>query len=573
MRKNIYFVLVITFMVGSLFAYEMAKVSVDKSLVKKYVVDKNAGMVAQNIQDLTFLHTSDMHGYSFIREILSPKKDYASGGLFSLATLISKKRKKSSFNRWAMENSINDRYNRRKGDDGIFLVDCGDSVSGTYNDRIRTGVDITRLMNSRFLDYNAKTIGNHTVDYGISPMYRNIKLSNFPVVIANAVYEDTGKQLDGTLPYVIEEAYGIKVGFIGLSNVWSTKIKGVKMLDIIETLKKYLPEIRKKADIVVCLAHIGLEREAELVKNIAKMDNFDPSLNVDLFLDGHSHENIHYLIDNDTLVSQAGKYGMNCGEVNIKFNTKRKKVASFFIKKHNLSTKNYRPSQELKNEFKKLVETVKEENDGVVEDGLIGFFMKKPPRTSQYIYNPAVEFCARANIESPLGGSIEPDCSVVYHKSVRNHIAANDKGIITNGIMHMAVPFVEKLQLVKMKGSRLIKLIDYGMKKKYCWAGLQAHIVEKVKNGKLVERKLLKLNVFDKKKKQFVPVDKDKTYVMVCNSFFNKVYVKPNPEDIINTSATDKSSLKAFLKKYKSNRDYYFTDLDKLSKTLIYVTE
>ncbi len=548
-------------------------VPADTSLSKTYVIDQKAGLIDQNIQELIFFHTSDLHGYGFPREILYRGVDDHSGGLFSLATLVSKKRRKLKRRRWAFNNNSIERIERRNEDDGIFLVDCGDSVSGTYNDSLRPGKDITLLMNSKLLDYDVKTIGNHSDDYGAKPFFQNIKLANFPVVIANAVEKESGKQLKNTRPYIIREESGIKVGFIGLSHAWSTRIDGVKMLDELESLEKYLPELRKKVDIVVCLSHIGLEREAKLVKKIADMDDKNPLMNVDVFMDGHSHANIHFMIDKNTVVVQAGKYGLNCGEVNIRFNIKTRKIASVKIQKHSLKTSDVLPSKKLKNEFRNLIKKVEKENQGVVEKDLNDFFMKYSIRTSPRICNPAAEFCARSLMEIPLEAPLEPDCAMVYQKSVRNHVASNDNGVVTNGILHRIVPFEEKILLVKIKGDKLFKLMEKGVFKKYSWAGLQAHIVENIENEKLVERKLLKLKIYDKSKKRFVPVEKNKTYVLACNEFFNMVYVKSKPEYIVISNLTDKLVLRRFIKKYKVYRDKYFTARDFLSKSIVYHNE
>ena len=72
----------------------------------------------------------------------------------------------------------------------------------------------------------------------------------------------------------------------------------------------------KKCDMVICLSHLGYEEDKDLAPQIR---------NVDLIVGGHSHTLLHKiqhvadLDGNDVKIVQNWKWGLNIGNLKVKF--------------------------------------------------------------------------------------------------------------------------------------------------------------------------------------------------------------------------------------------------------------
>lgn len=125
------------------------------------------------------------------------------------------------------------------------------------------------------MQYDAGTLGNHEFNYGLDFLQNSIEQANFPIVNANVV--KAGSDEPFFTPYVIQsksvvdeqgQLQVIKVAYIGFVPpqimVWDkAHLTGkVEALDIVQTAKKYIPQIKQQgADIVIALAHTGPSNE------------------------------------------------------------------------------------------------------------------------------------------------------------------------------------------------------------------------------------------------------------------------------------------------------------------------
>ncbi|WP_017445365.1 bifunctional 2',3'-cyclic-nucleotide 2'-phosphodiesterase/3'-nucleotidase [Gayadomonas joobiniege] len=161
------------------------------------------------------------------------------------------------------------------------------------------------------LDYDVANLGNHEFNFGLEFLDATLKGAEFPYINAN-VYVDDGDDLDENdvnryTPYYIQEKIvwdesgneqTIKVGYLGLTPPqimqWDNAHLDGKVIakDIVETAKKFVPEMKAKgADVVILVPHSGLTSSAyeSLAENasleLSKIDH------VDAILFGHNHRN------------------------------------------------------------------------------------------------------------------------------------------------------------------------------------------------------------------------------------------------------------------------------------------
>ena len=92
-----------------------------------------------------------------------------------------------------------------------ILVDDGDAIQGEPIGTLSEGEAIIDLMND--LKYDVAIPGNHEFDYGMPRFLELVEKADFPYISCNFTY------LDELVfePYIIKEAAGKKIGFVGVT--------------------------------------------------------------------------------------------------------------------------------------------------------------------------------------------------------------------------------------------------------------------------------------------------------------------------------------------------------------------
>eukprot|EP00163_Fabomonas_tropica_P002764 TRINITY_DN12165_c0_g3_i1.p1 TRINITY_DN12165_c0_g3~~TRINITY_DN12165_c0_g3_i1.p1 ORF type:complete len:239 (+),score=32.18 TRINITY_DN12165_c0_g3_i1:98-718(+) len=161
------------------------------------------------------------------------------------------------------------------------LVDNGDVIQGSpLGDYMAAkGLKegdvhpVYKAMNT--LNYAVGNLGNHEFNYGLDFLHKALAGAKFPYVNANIIDLKTGKPM--FTPYLIQDTevqdsdgqpHTLRIGYIGFVPpqimTWDkANLSGkVKVNDITETARKYVPEMRAKgADVVVVVAHSGLSAD------------------------------------------------------------------------------------------------------------------------------------------------------------------------------------------------------------------------------------------------------------------------------------------------------------------------
>ena len=125
------------------------------------------------------------------------------------------------------------------------------------------------------LGYDAVTLGEREFSYGQAFLLSTFKKTKIDVVSANLVYADTKKPF--VKPYAVRKICGVRVAFFGLMGK-DLKIRTLAsereltVLDPVATTKALLPEMRKKADVIVLLSHIGLTEGQRLTLDAPGID-------------------------------------------------------------------------------------------------------------------------------------------------------------------------------------------------------------------------------------------------------------------------------------------------------------
>lgn len=196
-----------------------------------------------------------------------------------------------------------------------LVLDAGDTLHGMPIVNISKGENAIKVLEAAGYDY--MTLGNHDFNYGQERLLELKDMSDVGMLSAN-ILNEKGENL--FTPYVIEEIGGVKVGIFGLTTpetAYKTSpanVEGITFADPIEISKKMVDELKDKADVIIALAHIGLD-ESSVVTSKAIAESVE---GIDVIIDGHSHTLLETgMIVNDTLIAQTGNYDKNLGYVNI----------------------------------------------------------------------------------------------------------------------------------------------------------------------------------------------------------------------------------------------------------------
>ena len=239
---------------------------------------------------ITILHVNDTHGR------LEPwdKDGRSVGGYARLSTLVGEIRSAGDAAR-------------------VFLVHAGDEISkGDELTSKTAGKANLSLMNH--LKFDLMTPGNGEFYDGLRAIETRIKEAGFPFLTANIIVKSSGQRL--ARPFVIDKAQDVRVAFLGLCSLrtslpsaWPFKVE-----DPIETAKKYVPQLRKEADIVVAVTHIGEDLDEQLAKTVP---------GIDLVIGGHSHtvlekgRTVKGPDGRDVLICQTGEFLEYLGRVDL----------------------------------------------------------------------------------------------------------------------------------------------------------------------------------------------------------------------------------------------------------------
>ena len=155
------------------------------------------------------------------------------------------------------------------------------------------------------LGYRAYNVASHDFAGGPDNVRQLANMAEFPFISVNLLDSATNKPM--FKPYIIEKMGGKKFGVLGVTSTGKAPIKGVRVDDIINSVRRYLPEIRNQADYIILLACLNREDEIPLFKE---------TLDIDFVLVSGSFRYSRNLENkNGTLVARCGNIGKYVGIV------------------------------------------------------------------------------------------------------------------------------------------------------------------------------------------------------------------------------------------------------------------
>jgi 2',3'-cyclic-nucleotide 2'-phosphodiesterase (5'-nucleotidase family) len=238
-----------------------------------------------------------------------------------------------------------------------LLIDIGDTVYNPPHDKQHHFKPMIKIMNT--LKYDLAATGNHEYQYGVNTLINEyVKQANFKVLNSNILDKSTKKLPEGILPYVILNKNGINIAFI---SVCTTELatdanpdvgKDTIKIPITEILKELIPKVKAQANVVILLAHKGINKIEQILTN-----NPDIASNIDVVFAGHDHNYTPNPIiiktnlkgfEHKTYIVEMGAYTKYLGFSQIKYDKKQNKIIDFILKPFEINSKTIQPDREIK---------------------------------------------------------------------------------------------------------------------------------------------------------------------------------------------------------------------------------
>lgn len=269
---------------------------------------------------LTILHTNDEHGavipHSAAVDFHPERENPTIGGYARLASAV---------------NEIRDK--KHAEGEPVLLLSAGDYIGGSpYSWLVPEGY-APELKLKQIIGYHAVTFGNHEYDYGPENLAGYLQEAGYPgahertVVLASNTEVPPGHPLGNADLYreshVIELDNGLVIGFLGLIGKDAASVTAphdpVVFSDQHEAAQKMVDSLRRQGvHMVIAITHSGVEEDRDLARDIP---------GIDVIIGGHCHTALHEpVVENDTIIVQAGSLLEYLGQLELAFNPSTGKV-------------------------------------------------------------------------------------------------------------------------------------------------------------------------------------------------------------------------------------------------------
>ena len=353
----------------------------------------------------------------------------------------------------------------------VILVDAGDYSQGTTYVSSTKGADAVAMMNAA--GYDVVTLGNHEFDYGYAQLAENMKQAKFKVLCAD-VFDANGKTIfDGNTTYTTKS--GVKLGFFGMETPETqTKanpalIKGLKFAtdEAFYAAAKTQVAALKDADLVICLAHLGVDAES---KPYRSYDLYSKVEGIDFIIDGHSHT-VMTKGENGEPIQSTGTAFANVGLIVIDDATrkieKNELLPVYHTEKNaegkDVSVPNYEGDAEVAAAAQAIIDRVMAEYGAVFAKSEVELNGAKAPNGNRDSETNNGDLIADAMVwqvmQNREGLTVDADHMVAITNGggIRAAIKAGD---ITKNDINTVLPFGNTISLVYISGAKLLEALE-----------------------------------------------------------------------------------------------------------------
>ncbi len=371
---------------------------------------------------ITIAHTNDVHGH--IEENTATKEF----GYAKIATLLKE---------WRQENP------------NFLLMDAGDTFQGTVFVNQFQGESVAPILN--MLGYNAMAAGNHEFDFGYQQLLKLRDMLKYPVINANVFKADGTNLLVPTFTTKIGGKTFAFIGFVAEDTPILThpdNVKGLTFKNPVEIAKKWVPEMKKTADHVIVVSHVGIDVDRELAKNVP---------GIDLIIGGHSHTPLRTPeVVNGTYIVQDWEYGKSLGRADLYYFDKELVAFSGGLKEYD---PNVQPDPDVDKLVKDVVKKVDDAMNVVIAKAEVDLDGDRAlVRTRETNIGDLIADVMLERTKSIPGH--EADVALTNGGGIRTQLKAGD---LTKKDLYSLLPFPNTLVVIDVTGEELKQALENGV--------------------------------------------------------------------------------------------------------------
>ncbi len=392
---------------------------------------------------------------------------------------------------------------KRRNPEGTLVLSAGDMFQGSPESNMLHGKTVVEAMNE--IGFDAMVVGNHEFDWGVETLKRQIAQSGFPYLGANVLDKRTRKPVKFLKPYVILKKNGIRVAVIGIATPETAYKSAPKVVgdfifaDPAKTVRELVPALRKKAEVIVVLSHLGCEADEKTGEIRGEAADFARAVQgVDLIITGHSHQRIVGKVNEIPLV-QAGEYGRTVGKANFTYSAAAKGITFSITSLTDLPT----PGLLANPRLAELLEQAQGEI-APLKNTVLG---RTPWELSHDRSRLSLLGQWSADV---MRTAVKADIAFLNGGGLRTSIQA---GEITVGKMYEVMPFDNTLYVIELNGKQVMDVLQHGIKNHKVgmlqFSGLRVHYDAAMPAGERITATMA----------DGTPLVLDRLYKVVTNDF------------------------------------------------------
>jgi len=368
-----------------------------------------------NQVDLKILYVNDFH--SFAEPYKPIGSDAPLGGIAYLAGAV----------------------DRARGNQPSLLLSAGDMIQGNPWANLFRGKSTIEVMNA--MRFDAMVVGNHEFDFGPKVLKERMAQARFPFLGANV------KGISALKPYIIKNLQGVRIAIIGVVTpeiavtTHPRNVAGLTFSTPESAVKKYLPELKRRADIVIVLSHCGFQADRDLAARVP---------GIDVIVGGHSHTKIlQPELVGQTIIVQAWEHAKGLGVLNLK--VKDGKVIGFDGVLQEISPAAGAPNsqvQEIVARYERQVDSLLQRTIGETQVDLDGEHV----RTGETNLGDFV-----ADVMRQTAGA---EATIINGGGIRTGLA---QGKITVKDIYAMLPYDNYLVAISLTGAQVKAALEHGV--------------------------------------------------------------------------------------------------------------
>ncbi|HOG82651.1 MAG TPA: 5'-nucleotidase C-terminal domain-containing protein [Smithellaceae bacterium] len=364
--------------------------------------------------EIRILHVNDFHGFATAYKPYGSEEEQ--GGLAYLAQRVQELRSEKP----------------------TLLVAAGDMIQGNNWANLFQGKSSIEAMNS--MKFDAVVVGNHEFDFGQAILKERIQEANFPFLGANVA------GLSQLKSYVVKNLDGLSIAVIGVvtgdtpTTTHPKNVSGLQFSSPVDTVEKYVRELRAKNDIIVVLSHIGFSADMELAKKVE---------GIDVIVGGHSHTKVAKpAVVGKTHILQAFEHGKVLGVLDLTVKNGTIIQAHSRLEPISPGGKENREVGSIVAKYQKQVDSFM---DVTVGESLVDLDGVNVRRQETNLGNLITDIIRKA------AGA---DAAIINGGTIRTSIK---KGKIKVSDVYAVVPFDNYIVAIKLTGKQIRETLEHGV--------------------------------------------------------------------------------------------------------------